>query len=98
MPARKQTPWPPRIEGPSLTDRAVALAGLLAERGVQSLVLRRPNRDECFQARATDLPAALVERCPCTLRFIDPALDAEVRYRVAADSIMLESAEGPPAS
>lgn len=98
MPARKQTPWPTRIEGPSLTDRAVALAGLLAERSVQSLALRRPDLDERFHARATDLPATLVERCPCTLRFIDPAGDAEVRYRVAADSIMLESVEGPSAS
>ena len=98
MPARKPTPWPVRVEGPALGDRAVALAGLLAERGVQSLDLRRAARDVRLHARVTDLPATLAEHCPCTLRFVDPAGGIELLYRVEADSITLESAQDPPGS
>ncbi len=98
MPAPTPMRWPPRIEGTAFSDLAVAMAGLLAERGVQSIVISRAGREIRRHARATDLPAALAEHAPCTLRFVDPAGDAELRYRVTADSITMEPPQGPPAS
>ena len=85
-------PWPARIEGGSAADRAVGLAGLLAERGVQSLVIRRGEQVERLRARVTDLPAALAAAGPCVVEPDDPEADCGLRYRVTLDSITRESA------
>lgn len=74
------TPTHGRIPGDSAAERAVAIAGLLAELGVQSLELRTPAGARTLYARTTDLPGLLTREAPCRLEApgltIDVARDA----------------------
>ena len=95
--AHDPLPWPARLDGRSASDRAVALAGLLAERGVKVLVIRRGNVAGEVRARVTNLPAALIAASPCDVELpagetLQATGRAALRYRVTADSITLESA------
>lgn len=52
---------PKRNQGDAGRDRAVALAGSLAERGLTRLVLESRGRSRVCRARDTDLPTLLLE-------------------------------------
>lgn len=55
------------ISGATARDRAVAIAGLLAELGVGSLTLCANGRMVVRQSRVTDLPGEIVGGAPCEL-------------------------------
>lgn len=58
------TPMTGRIRGATARDRAIALAGALAESGVTTIEID----GERLAARQTDLPGRLVASGGCTLR------------------------------
>ncbi|MEI7658233.1 MAG: hypothetical protein WCK33_09235 [Phycisphaerae bacterium] len=82
--------WPLRIEGGAFADRAVALAGVLAERGVQAVCLRHGDSAVRHAARGTDLPGVLAAAGPCEVHVESPPEARDIRYRVSADAITLE--------
>lgn len=83
--------WPTHIVGGLAADRAVAIAGLLAERGVQTVLVRRGASDCRHHARKTDLPAVLAATPECELHMIDPVDGRDVCYRVTIEAISRES-------
>lgn len=69
------------IAGPDAHARAVALAGFLAELGVQSLELSSAAGRQILHARATDLPGLLARFALCRLSATGLAID------VTADAV-----------
>ncbi len=56
---------PPAFDQPTAQDRAVALAGYLAERGVVTIDLTTPGGSRTLHARVTDLPGELRRAGTC---------------------------------
>lgn len=68
------------IPGADPAERAVAIAGLLAELGIQALQLTAlagaPPFSQTLPARSTDLPGLLARHAPC--RLAAPGLTIDV--------------------
>lgn len=89
----RAAPWPPRFDGASFAERAIALAGCFAERGVQAVAIGQGATGEpgarrsLHAARRTDLPGELAKACPCEVRVVESGDGPAVRYLVTADAI-----------
>jgi hypothetical protein len=80
------TEFPPRVPGHTVHERAVALAGLLSEFGVQRVELRGGGESSSHAARVTDLPGLLAARVPCHVHgFAGNGDAATVVYSFTAD-------------
>lgn len=80
MARRHDDHWPQEIGGETAWERAVNLAGLLAERGVTRVVLERGGARREVLARGTDLPGEIAA--------IEGVVRAEsVEYEVRAGAI-----------
>jgi hypothetical protein len=58
---------PASIPGLTPQERAINLAGLLAQRSIQHLTISTPMATRTLAARTTDLPGELLANTPCTL-------------------------------
>lgn len=57
------------VRGATAAERAVRLAGMLAEAGVRELVIDTAAGPRELIARRTDLPTELLTHAPCAVRW-----------------------------
>jgi len=69
---------PTFVDGPTPHDRFVVLAGMLAEHGVQTLIVSNNAGEETtLNARTTDLPGVLAQFGDCEVRAMSGDVGAE---------------------
>jgi|GEM_PF-6218913 len=77
------------VPGATLDQKAIVVAGFLAERGVQTLVVASAVESRTHHARTTDLPVALLTmRADGVLRASINADIIEVRRDASSDELL----------
>jgi hypothetical protein len=83
------TEFPQSVPGPSVQERAIALAGLLAESGIQRIELRSASETSSHAARVTDLPGLLTACVPCHVHgFVHNGVSPTIIYLFGSDAAL----------